>query len=380
MKRSLLMTSAAIALALGLTPALAQQDRNDSKVKRDPAATEQRERQSPKAMPVHDAQQGAASKDRAGARDAAGRADDANSDKARSAETDKARSGADSARGAANDKSPAQPKQAEDRDRKPASNTAGNKPNSAEPTKNAEHNDSRSPAAQKSTESREPNRNTPANAKANDTDRNAKTNDANRNSAAARNDSEPKTRISASLDTHKRTQLTTAFARVNIRPIERVNFSVSGGVVVPRNIEFRPIPASIVEIVPQYRGYDFFVVREEIVINKTNTQKNNNKNKHKPSRARAETTTVRRPNLSTEQREIIRRHATSRRTTTTGAATRTTSSVTAGERLPDSVEVETFPEEVYREVPAVREYRYIERGNDMYLIDPSSRTVIEEVR
>jgi hypothetical protein len=88
---------------------------------------------------------------------------------------------------------------------------------------------------------------------------------------------------------------------------------------------------------------------------------------------------VRKPQLSAHQREIIRRHARTRRTTTTtGTAPRT--EIEVGHRLPDSVEIESFPEEVYRDVPSVREYRYIERGDDVYLIDPSSREVIEEVR
>ena len=101
-----------------------------------------------------------------------------------------------------------------------------------------------------------------------------------------------------------------------------------------------------------------------------------------PSRSRAETTTVHKPTLSAHQREIIRRHARSRRTTTTTTTTGTSprTEIEIGRRLPDSVEIESFPEEVYREVPSVREYRYIERGDDMYLVDPSSREVIEEVR
>jgi hypothetical protein len=64
----------------------------------------------------------------------------------------------------------------------------------------------------------------------------------------------------------------------------------------------------------------------------------------------------------------------------TGAAPRMTTEVTVGEMLPESVEVESFHEGAYREVPEVREYRYIERGDDLYLVDPSSRRVIAEVR
>ena len=49
-----------------------------------------------------------------------------------------------------------------------------------------------------------------------------------------------------------------------------------------------------------------------------------------------------------------------------------------GERLPDSVEFEEFPDTVYREAPALREYRYIHRENRTYLVDPGERRVIEE--
>jgi hypothetical protein len=380
MKRTLLLSSAAIALTLGLTPAMAQQDRTDSKMKHEPAATEQHDRDTSK-RPV-------ATKDEAGAAKAAGQADH---DKAKAAETDKAKSGADSAKApekaAESDKSSAQPKQAQDeKTSKPADKAAADKSKTAEPTKNAERQDSRSPDARKAAESKAPERNAPANAEANDStkdaNRNAQTNEPNRN-AAARNDADQKTRISASLDPQKKTRVTTAFEKVNVRPVTNVNFSVSIGVAVPRTIEVHPVPASIVEIVPQYRGYDFFIVREEVVIVEPRTHKIVDVIERGPSRARAETTTtVRKPQFSAQQREIIRKHARTRRTTTTttttGAGPRT--EIEVGHRLPDSVEIETFPEEVYREVPAVREYRYIERGDDLYLVDPSSREVIEEVR
>ena len=50
-----------------------------------------------------------------------------------------------------------------------------------------------------------------------------------------------------------------------------------------------------------------------------------------------------------------------------------------GEEVPASVVIEAFPEDVYREVPTVREYRYVCSGSDVYLVDPGSRRVIEEL-
>ena len=47
--------------------------------------------------------------------------------------------------------------------------------------------------------------------------------------------------------------------------------------------------------------------------------------------------------------------------------------------MPDSVEIRSFPEEIYRESPTLREYRYIERDNRTYLVEPRERTILEEI-
>jgi hypothetical protein len=47
--------------------------------------------------------------------------------------------------------------------------------------------------------------------------------------------------------------------------------------------------------------------------------------------------------------------------------------------VPDTVEIEKFPETVYREAPSVRDYRYIHRKHRTYLVEPTERRVIEEI-
>ena len=114
MKRTLLLTSAAVALTLGLTPALAQ-DHTDSKMKRDPAATEQRDqnvnRKAEKAAPEHNDRRNAATNDRAGARSTTGQASPdskAASDKPAATDTKAGRPASDKATKADADKSSAQ--------------------------------------------------------------------------------------------------------------------------------------------------------------------------------------------------------------------------------------------------------------------------------
>ncbi|KRQ14700.1 DUF1236 domain-containing protein [Bradyrhizobium manausense] len=53
---------------------------------------------------------------------------------------------------------------------------------------------------------------------------------------------------------------------MNAQPLTNVNFSLSVGTVEPRDVRLQPLPAEVVEIVPQYRGYKFALVKDEIVI------------------------------------------------------------------------------------------------------------------
>jgi hypothetical protein len=53
--------------------------------------------------------------------------------------------------------------------------------------------------------------------------------------------------------------------------------------------------------------------------------------------------------------------------------------IRTGERVPEDIEIETFPEEVYREAPDLREYRYIHRDTHTYIVEPHDRQIIEEI-
>jgi Protein of unknown function (DUF1236) len=68
------------------------------------------------------------------------------------------------------------------------------------------------------------------------------------------------------LTTEQRTRITTVIRDQHIAPVNNVNFAVSIGTRVPRDIGFHPLPAEIVTIYPEWRGYEFFLVRNEIVV------------------------------------------------------------------------------------------------------------------
>ena len=185
--------------------------------------------------------------------------------------------------------------------------------------------------------------------------------------------------ISANLDDRQRTRVTESITKLNARPVENVNFSLSVGTVVPRDVRFQPLPADVVEVVPQYRGYNFFVVRDDIVIVDPSSYQIVDV-LPRAGRATAAAPASRKMTFSDTDRAVIRKHARSARTEqrTTGSSTSSTR-VRVGDRLPDSVEIRSFPEEVYRESPTLREYRYIERDNRTYVVEPHERTIIEEI-
>ncbi len=70
----------------------------------------------------------------------------------------------------------------------------------------------------------------------------------------------------AKLTTEQRTRITTVIRDQHVAPVGNVNFAISVGTRVPRDIGFRPLPAEIVTIYPEWRGYEFFLVRDEIVV------------------------------------------------------------------------------------------------------------------
>ncbi|MCC7348535.1 MAG: DUF1236 domain-containing protein [Variibacter sp.] len=48
--------------------------------------------------------------------------------------------------------------------------------------------------------------------------------------------------------------------------VDRVNFNITVGTVVPRSVTLHVLPPEIVTIVPEYRGYRYVMVRDEILI------------------------------------------------------------------------------------------------------------------
>jgi hypothetical protein len=58
----------------------------------------------------------------------------------------------------------------------------------------------------------------------------------------------------------------TNIRKTNVKHESKVNFNISVGTVVPRTVTLHPLPATVIEVCPQWRGYRFVLVGDEIVI------------------------------------------------------------------------------------------------------------------
>src|SRR3981189_2431958 len=74
----------------------------------------------------------------------------------------------------------------------------------------------------------------------------------------------------AKLSTEQRTQITSVIKEQRVEPTN-VNISVSVGTRIPREVPFHTLPERVVTIYPEWRGFKFIRVKEQIVIVDPNT-------------------------------------------------------------------------------------------------------------
>jgi hypothetical protein len=74
------------------------------------------------------------------------------------------------------------------------------------------------------------------------------------------------TTATAAPPAEKRTQIVSAIKSEKIEETTNVNFNVAVGATVPATVRFHPLPARIVEIYPEWRGYDVIFVHGRYII------------------------------------------------------------------------------------------------------------------
>jgi len=170
------------------------------------------------------------------------------------------------------------------------------------------------------------------------------------------------------------TRFSTSIDRLHVRPVSRSNISVSIGANVPRSVHVYDVPDDVIAVYPDFRGDKFVVVEDEIVI-------------IEPESRRIVATLPRSGPHATTGRAVpgdrIEFSAGERRTIRTIVMREPSCryepriDFTIGIPLPSAVKICEFPEEVLAEVPEARRYRFMVRDDEIVVVDPDERRVVE---
>ena len=79
------------------------------------------------------------------------------------------------------------------------------------------------------------------------------------------------TSATAAPPAEKRAQITSAIKQEKIEEVAHVNFNLSIGTVVPAGVRYHPMPSRIVEIYPEWRGYELILVQGKYIVLRPHT-------------------------------------------------------------------------------------------------------------
>jgi Protein of unknown function (DUF1236) len=68
------------------------------------------------------------------------------------------------------------------------------------------------------------------------------------------------------LSSEQRTRISTVIRGQHVQPVTNVNFAISVGTRVSREMSFHPLPPEVVTYYPEWRGYEFILVNEQIIV------------------------------------------------------------------------------------------------------------------
>ena len=73
---------------------------------------------------------------------------------------------------------------------------------------------------------------------------------------------------SAKLSTEQRTKITTIIKQQKVERLEpsKLNISISVGTRIPSHVRYYPLPQEVYVIYPEWRGYDYILVGNEILV------------------------------------------------------------------------------------------------------------------
>jgi hypothetical protein len=151
----------------------------------------------------------------------------------------------------------------------------------------------------------------------------------------------------------------------NVNRVDRVNFSISVGTAVPRDVRLVVLPAAVISLVPQYRDYRYFVVDDRICIVDPSSYEivevieSSAQMARTGERGGAGTLT-----LTAEEKHIIIENVEMREGSTLALG-----SLKEGEPVPRDARLQEFPDVVVEKVPKVRGHKYFTAEDSVAIVD-----------
>lgn len=149
----------------------------------------------------------------------------------------------------------------------------------------------------------------------------------------------------------------------------RINVSVNIGTTVPRSVRLHTLPATIVSIAPEYRGYSYIVLEDETIVI-VNPRTYVIVDYIPVGSQRVERRGGTQLTLSTDQMRFVFRNVPKDRAANVRAR------LALGAEVPRDVELLVFPREVVQRIPALDRYRYVISGGEVIIVDPSDYEVV----
>lgn len=155
---------------------------------------------------------------------------------------------------------------------------------------------------------------------------------------------------------------------------QNVKIHVGVGGLLPGEADLRPLPPPVVELVPEYRGYDYVVVNEEIFIVEPSTRRVVEIIREGgPPQAMERAPKI---NLTEAQQrmlfEAVRQEGVPEAPVQAELAD--------GATVPPDVTLEPVPQAVIVQIPMIERYRLFVANDQVVLVDPDTREVVDVVR
>jgi hypothetical protein len=184
-------------------------------------------------------------------------------------------------------------------------------------------------------------------------------------STASKAGTQPRVQLSEQQQTRVRE---TVLKQRNAR-VTNVNFSVTVGTRIPRSVRLVALPATVIEVVPEYRSYQYVVVGDDIVIVDPGSYEIVYVLPGRSTTAGAGGPAA--LALSDEQIAFVLRNIDLKSDGRLGIG-----GISVGATIGREVELREFPIVVVEKVPELRSYRYMVHENDVAFVDPRDSKVV----